>query len=58
MISSKHIVKDPEAFKLSLSHFIALTTPSLLKKKSMAMGDRTVRSGVAPLTSAKGYAVS
>lgn len=29
MISSKHILKDPEAFKLSLSPFIAPTTPSV-----------------------------
>lgn len=32
MILSKHIVKDPEAFKLSLSHFMAPTTPSLPRK--------------------------
>lgn len=32
MISSKYIVKDAEAFKLCLSHFMALTTLSLARK--------------------------
>ena len=32
MMSSKHILKGPEAFKLRLSHFMALTTLSLPRK--------------------------
>lgn len=57
MISSKHILKDPEAFKLSLSHFMAVTTPSF-PTIVMAMGKRAPRSGVAPFTSSKSPVVS
>lgn len=34
MISSKHTVKDPDAFKLCSSRFMALTSPSLPRKVS------------------------
>lgn len=51
MISSKLILKDPAAFKLSLSHFMAVTT--LSQEKSVATGKHAPKSSETPCTSTK-----